>query len=118
MSLDNTSLLNTWRDEPAPVLPLLHAFHERDGHVSDEAISLIADACGIPVADLYGTVTFYHHLSREPGGQGKKRVCTGSICRLRGADALLESLKAEGATAMACAGRCDGPIPVIEGGGY
>ena len=116
MSDDNRSLIDAWREQPAPVLPLLHAFHERDGYVSDEAIAAIAEACCIPVADLFGTVTFYHHLSREPGGYEKKRVCTGSICWLRGADALLEGMKAEGAEAMACAGRCDGPIPVIERG--
>lgn len=116
MSDDNQSLLDAWRDEPAPVLPLLHAFHERDGYLSDDAIVLVADACSIPVADLFGTVSFYHHFSREPGGLSAKRVCTGSICRLRGADDLLEALSGEGATAMACAGRCDDPIPVIEGG--
>ena len=31
--------------------------------------------------DAYdGTVTFYHHFSREPGGLMRPRVCTGPVC--------------------------------------
>ena len=33
-----------WRHEPAPLLPLLHAFHDRDGYLSDEAINHVSQA--------------------------------------------------------------------------
>ncbi|MCH7489693.1 MAG: NAD(P)H-dependent oxidoreductase subunit E [Gemmatimonadetes bacterium] len=119
-SPSNHDLIERWRGEPAPLLPLLHAFHDRDGYLSEESIRATADALRIPIADLYGTVTFYHHFSRqEPGedappGRGAPRVCTGPICRLVGAHELLAAMKAEGATAMPCAGRCDEPIPVLK----
>jgi NADH-quinone oxidoreductase subunit F len=115
-------LSERWRAEPAPLLPLLHAFHERDGLLTDEAIKHTSQALRIPLADLYGTVTFYHHLSRrEPGSHGPEavaapRVCTGPVCCLRGATEILEGLRSEGATAMPCAGRCDEPVPVLRGG--
>ena len=102
----------TLKDEPAPLLPLLHAFHERDGHLSEEALRSVSDGLRIPLADLYGTVTFYHHFARVPGGRDRPRVCDGPICKLKGADELLGQL--EGATAMPCAGRCDDPIPVLK----
>ena len=108
-------LIERWRNEPAPLLPLLHAFHDRDGYLSDEAIRAVAAGLRIPVADLFGTVTFYHHFSRRPPGQQAPRVCTGPVCRQQGADALLASLAARGATPMPCAGRCDDTIPVLEG---
>ena len=38
----NADLASRWRDEPAPLLPLLHALHERDGHLSDEALRFVA----------------------------------------------------------------------------
>jgi formate dehydrogenase subunit gamma len=44
------------------LLPLLHAFHDRDGYLSDDALRAVATALRIPLADLYGTVTFYHHF--------------------------------------------------------
>ena len=102
-----------WQSEPAPLLPMLHAFHDRDGYLSEEALRGVSKALRIPIADLYGTVTFYHHFSREAGGLNAPRVCTGPICKNHGADALLASL--DGATGMPCSGRCDEPVPVLRG---
>ncbi|MDZ7780233.1 MAG: NADH-ubiquinone oxidoreductase-F iron-sulfur binding region domain-containing protein [Gemmatimonadota bacterium] len=102
-----------WKDEPAPLLPLLHALHDRDGHLSEDALRGVARALRVPIADLFGTVTFYHHFAREPGGLHAPRVCTGPVCRMRGADTLLEQL--DGARPMPCSGRCDQPVPVLRG---
>ncbi len=108
-------LVARWSAEPAPLLPLLHAFHERDGFLSEDALRAVAEGLRVPLADLWGTVTFYHHFAREPGGRAAPRVCDGPICRLHGADALLAALAPEGAHAMPCAGRCDEPVPVLRG---
>lgn len=116
--LTNQELIAQWQDQPAPLLPLLHAFHDRDGYLSDDALRTVASALRIPLADLYGTVTFYHHFSRVKGGLSAPRVCTGPVCRLRGGEELLMALAEEGATSMPCAGRCDEPIPVLKGHHY
>src|SRR5687768_8859703 len=47
-------LIARWRGEPAPLLPLLHAFHDRDAHLSEPALRQVAEALGIPLADPYG----------------------------------------------------------------
>ena len=111
-------LLAQWQEQPAPLLPLLHAFHDRDGYLTEPALRLIAQALRIPIADLYGTVTFYHHFARAAGGLQAPRVCTGPVCSLRGGEKLLAALAGQGATAMPCAGRCDEPIPVLSGHHY
>jgi NADH-quinone oxidoreductase subunit F len=112
-SPSDDELIARWRDEPAPLLPLLHAFHERDGHLTEPALRVISAALRTPLADLYGTVTFYHHFAREAGGRTRPRVCDGPICRHNGALELLRELP--GATPMPCAGRCDEPVPVLVG---
>jgi len=106
-------LIERWRDEPAPLLPLLHAFHERDGHLSESALREIAGGLRIPIADLFGTVTFYHHFARDPKGRHRPRACVGPICALRGAAELVDELG--GCGTMPCPGRCDEPIPVLLG---
>ncbi|MBI1928910.1 NAD(P)H-dependent oxidoreductase subunit E [Candidatus Poribacteria bacterium] len=111
----NQELIKRWRDEPAPLLPLLHAFHDRDGFISEEALRDIARGLKIPLADLFGTVTFYHHFSRTAPGQSAPRVCTGPVCCLRGGKELLEALDVDGAIPMPCAGRCDDFVPVLKG---
>ncbi len=115
ISDSDQQLIDAWQTAPAPLLPMLHAFHDRDGHLAESSIRAVSGALKIPLAELYGTVTFYHHFSREAPGKNAPRVCTGNICCKRGGNELLESLKAEGATPMPCAGRCDEPVPVIWG---
>ena len=85
----NEELIEQWKNQPAPLLPLLHAFHDRDGYLSDDALRAVSDGLKTPLADLYGTVTFYHHFSRTPGGLEAPRVCTGNICCMRGGNATL-----------------------------
>ena len=111
----NQELIERWRDEPAPLLPLLHTFHDRDGYISEDTLRDIAVGLRIPLADLFGTVTFYHHFSRTAPGQSAPRVCTGPVCCLVGGNEILAALKEEGATSMPCAGRCDDFVPVLKG---
>ena len=111
-TLSDRDLINRWRNEPAPLLPLLHAFHDRDGWLTEDALRSVSDGLKIPLAELFGTVTFYHHFSREKNGRNKPRVCDGPVCRFRGTKHLLEALAGK---PMPCAGRCDGPVPVLMG---
>ena len=107
-------LITHARTQPAPLLPLLHRLHERDGYLSDEALRAVAEGLRIPIAELFGTVTFYHHFARVEHGFNSPRVCDGPVCRLAGAHELLTQL--DGAKPMPCSGRCDEPIPVLRGG--
>ncbi len=107
------ALIGRYRDEPAPLLPVLHAFHNRDGFIGAGAMEAIGKELRIPLADLYGTVTFYHHFARAEGGLQRPRVCTGPVCCQRGAREIVESL--DGAEEMPCSGRCDDPVPVLIG---
>ncbi len=111
----NREVITRWRNKPAPLLPLLHAFHDRDGFISELVLRDIAVGLRIPLAELFGTLTFYHHFAREAPGQSSPRVCTGPVCRLQGGLEILDALKDKGATPMPCAGRCDECVPVLKG---
>ena len=67
-------LIDQWRNEPAPLLPLLHAFHDRDGYLTEDALRSISSELKIPLAEMLGTVTFQQHLSREAPGRESPRV--------------------------------------------
>lgn len=113
ISDNDLALIGEYRDQPAPLLPILHAFHSRDGYIGEQAIEAVGKALRIPLADLYGTITFYHHFARAAGGMERPRVCTGPICCQRGALEIVKGLA--GAEEMPCAGRCDDPVPVLIG---
>ena len=70
--ITDNDIFARWKEEPAPLLPILHDFHDRDGYLSAEAIGAVAQGLRIPIADLFGTVTFYHHFAREPGDSARR----------------------------------------------
>ena len=111
----NQALIAQFREAPAPLLAVLHAFHDRDGFISEAALRDIAVGLRIPLAELFGTLTFYHHFASEAPGKNAPRVCTGPVCRLKGGLEILDALKSEGGTPMPCAGRCDDCVPVLKG---
>ena len=83
-TLTDQELIQKWHNQPAPLLPILHAFHDRDGFVSESSMRAISLVLKIPLAELFGTVSFYHPLSQSPPGQLAPRVCDGPVCRSRG----------------------------------
>jgi NADH:ubiquinone oxidoreductase subunit E len=66
------------------VLAALHLAQKEHGHLSDDALRLVARTLDLPFAHVYGVATFYTMFRREPGGAQTIRVCTNISCMLRG----------------------------------
>jgi NADH-quinone oxidoreductase subunit E len=77
------------------VLPLLWRAQEKAGYVSDEAIAEVAEAAGVPAAEVSSVVTFYTMFRRVAPPPRRLQVCRSLACFLAGADALVERLRAE-----------------------
>ena len=101
----DSQLIELAGQQPAPFLWLLDQFHRRDNRLTPDAMRAIASGLRMPLADVYGTATFYHHLTLGNGDRTAPRVCTGPVCRLRGSEQWLADCT--DAHAMACAGRCE-----------
>lgn len=66
------------------VMAALHLAQKDFGHLSDDALRLVASTLGLPYAHVYGVATFYTMYRREPGGTTTIRMCTNISCMLRG----------------------------------
>ncbi len=66
------------------VMAALHLAQKEFGHLSDDALRLVATTLGLPYAHVYGVATFYTMYRREPAGQTTIRMCTNISCMLRG----------------------------------
>jgi NADH-quinone oxidoreductase subunit F len=75
------------------LLPALHAVQARTGWVSRGALNYISRRLTVPPAELWGVVTFYHLLSTTPRPPVVAHVCDDIACRIRGGEALCESLE-------------------------
>jgi NADH:ubiquinone oxidoreductase subunit E len=67
------------------VLAALHLAQKEFGHLSDDALRLVASTLELPYPHVYGVATFYTMFRRQPGGITTIRVCTNISCMLRGA---------------------------------
>jgi NADH:ubiquinone oxidoreductase subunit E len=66
------------------VMMALHVAQKEFGHLSDDALRLVAKTLDLPYAHVYGVATFYTMYRREPGGATTIRMCTNISCMLRG----------------------------------
>ena len=76
-----------------PLLPILHAFVERFGHINDQAIRLIADVLNVTRAEVQGVVSFYHDFRRQPAGRHLVQVCRAEACQSMGCEKLASRLE-------------------------
>ena len=66
------------------VMAALHLAQKEFGHLSDDALRLVATTLDLPYAHVYGVATFYTMYRREPSGATTIRMCTNISCMLRG----------------------------------
>ena len=83
-------LVALYPEPRSALIPLCHLAQEQDGWLRPEAVSEIAELCGVTAAEVRGTATFYDMLHTEPVGTYVLSVCTNIACLLGGALELLE----------------------------
>ncbi len=86
-------LISRYPHKEAAVLPVLYLAQEEFGYLSPESIEYVAKLMGIPMARLYGTVSFYSLLYMKPMGRHHIQVCRTFPCALLGAEKITDSIK-------------------------
>jgi len=64
------------------------------GYLPKEALKMVATHLGLPLSKVYSVASFYRALSLEASAGDVVHVCTGTSCHCRGAERVLEELKA------------------------
>jgi formate dehydrogenase subunit gamma len=81
------------KDEPGPLLEILHAVQDELGCVPAEAVPMIAEALNLSRAEVHGVVSFYHHFRERPAGQHTIQLCRAEACQAMNGEALAEFAK-------------------------
>ena len=69
---------------PEMLVQVLHAFIQRFGWISEEAIRQLADELNVSRADVHGVVSYYHDFRTEPPGDHIIKVCAAEACQAMG----------------------------------
>ncbi len=75
------------------VIPVLHKAQEIYGYLPIEVQEMISEGLDVPLAEIYGIVTFYTQFSLNPKGKYHIGVCRGTACYVKGAGDILNKIK-------------------------
>lgn len=115
------------KEKEGALMPVLQKAQGKFGYLPVEILEMISKGLGIPLAEVYGVVTFYSQFSLVPKGEFQVGVCLGTACYVRGAQDLLNEVVKEleiksgetspdmkfSLTATRCIGAC-GLAPVLS----
>ena len=71
------------------LIPLLQAFQDEFGFISETAIARIGGYLSLPTSKVYGLATFYNQFSFTPRGEYHITLCDGTSCHMDGSGELL-----------------------------
>lgn len=127
------AFIEEWKDRPGNLIMILHKVQEEYKYVPREIAFEVARLLDVPLAKIYGVITFYHFFKLEKPGENNLQVCMGTACYLQGAADLISELEnlldigVGGTTpdgkfsieAVRCVGCCGlAPVLVVDGEVY
>ena len=86
-------IIANYADTEGALIPVLHEVQEVIGYLPMEVQKYLSEKMNIPLAEIYGVITFYTQFSLNPKGEYKIGVCLGTACYVKGSGDILEKIK-------------------------
>jgi NADH:ubiquinone oxidoreductase subunit E len=83
------------RDEQGGLMPVLKEINSTFNYLPPRILKYVSAELEIPLSLIYRIATFYNAFSLTPRGRHIISLCAGTSCYVRGADKILDVLKAE-----------------------
>ena len=88
-------ICESFNNDPQELINVLHKCQEHFGYLPAEVQEVVSDELDVPVAKIYGVVTFYSFFTMTPKGKHPVSICMGTACYVRGAEKVLAEFKKE-----------------------
>lgn len=86
-------ILEKYKKDKSNLIQILNEIQEKYGYIPKQAQIEVSEYLSIPMAEIYGVITFYSRFTLEPKGKYNISVCLGTACFVKGSQALLDRLK-------------------------
>ena len=86
-------IIANYAETEGALIPVLHEVQEVIGYLPMEVQKYLSEKMNIPLAEIYGVITFYTQFSLNPKGEYKIGVCLGTACYVKGSGDILEKIK-------------------------
>lgn len=86
-------VIETYKDTQGPLIPVLHEAQQIFGYLPFEVQKQVSEGLHIPLAEVYGVVSFYTGFTTKPKGKYRISVCLGTACYVKGSEDVLNKFK-------------------------
>jgi NADH-quinone oxidoreductase subunit E len=93
-SKELTAYIDEWKAKPGSLIMMLHRIQEEFSYIPREAAEKLSRSIGLPLAKIYGVITFYHYFKTTKPGKHQLAICLGTACYLKGAQDLIDEARA------------------------
>ena len=133
MTPELKAFIEEWKGKPGNLIMVLHKVQQTYGYIPREIAIEISSLLDVPLAKIYGVVTFYNFFKLQKAGKYILQVCLGTACYLRGGDDLMKEFERQlgvgvnattpdglfSVEAVRCLGCCGlAPVVVVNGEVY
>ncbi len=88
-----TEILNKYTTAKDNLIQILNEVQDYYGYVPEKAQVAISEYLDMPMAEIYGVVTFYSRFTLKPKGKYNIAICLGTACFVKGSEKLLDTAK-------------------------
>jgi NADH-quinone oxidoreductase subunit E len=93
-SKELAAYIDEWKTKPGSLIMMLHRIQEEFSYIPREAAERLSRTIGLPLAKIYGVITFYHYFKTKKPGKHKLAICLGTACYLKGSQDLIDEARA------------------------
>lgn len=86
-------ILEKYTEAKDNLIPILNEVQIKYGYIPQIAQKEISEYLKIPMAEIYGVITFYSRFTLKPKGKYAISVCLGTACFVKGSEKIMERLK-------------------------
>ena len=86
-------LFSKYKPEKDNLIQMLNEVQEHFGYVPQDAQMELSEFLKIPMAEIYGVITFYSRFTLKPKGEINISICLGTACYVKGSQKLLDRAK-------------------------
>ncbi len=126
-------IVKRYDGDPGMLIPMMQDLQSECGYLPVEHLRYLGGRLKVPTSRLYAVATFYSSFRLAPKGAHEVTLCMGTVCYLKGASSISETICREfrvepgGTTrdrlfsfnAVNCVGACAlAPVMVVDGKYY
>jgi NADH-quinone oxidoreductase subunit E len=90
---DLAKFIETWKTKPGNLIMVLHKVQGHYGYVPRDVAFEVAARLDVPLAKIYGVITFYHFFKLRKPGRHQIAVCMGTACYLKGGEDIIKEFE-------------------------